>query len=162
MAKKTSSEPANPLAELEAHAATLRTELAVPKQSDVFRAAVEAGYLAAFADGEVDEDEHETMVSAIELLSEGAVIEWEVEELLEEIAEAVEEEGADARAEAVGEELAELGQAEVGLLIAALVANASKGLDEDEEKVLQAVAKAAGLSGGKAKGIVKRVTDLGK
>ena len=47
---------------LEEHAAEIRRELNVPRQSDVFRAAVEAGYLAARADGEVDPVELDTIV----------------------------------------------------------------------------------------------------
>jgi tellurite resistance protein len=152
--------PEAALEELEAHAEALRKELAVPRQNEVFRAAVEAGYLTALADGEVDANELETMVQAVEILSEGAVVEWETESLLEECAERAEKEGAQARAEAVGKELKELGQAEAGILFAALVANASGGIDESEEEVLAAVGKAAGVAKAKAKAIVKRVTDL--
>jgi len=39
------------LAALEKHADEIRKELRVPKQNEVFRSAVEAGYLAALADG---------------------------------------------------------------------------------------------------------------
>jgi tellurite resistance protein len=149
------------LAHLEKHAAGLRKELEVPKQNDVFRAAVEAGYLAALADGAVDEDELTTMAQAIELLSEGAVVEWETEALLEDCAKRAEKDGAKSRAAAVGNELAVLGQGEAGLLFAALVANASGGIDESETAVLEAVGKAAGIPSAKVKKIVKRATQLG-
>jgi len=161
MANKSPASSNSAIAHLETHAESLRKELAVPRQNEVFRAAVEAGYLVALADGEVDDEERETMVLAVELLSEGAVIQWETEGLLDECAERAEKDGAEARAEAVGKELAELGQAEVGLFFAAIVANASKGLERSEIRVLQAVAKAAGLESDKAKGIVKRVTAIG-
>jgi tellurite resistance protein len=150
------------LAELETHAEALRKELAVPRQNDVFRAAVEAGYLAALADGVVDEDELGTMADAIELLSEGAVVEWETVALLEECADKAEKEGAGPRATAVGKELKKLGQAEVGLLFAALIANASGGVDDSEAAVLLTVGAAAGLQGPKVKAIVKRAKTLGK
>ena len=102
------------LAELEAHAASIRSELKVPKQNDVFRVAVEAGYLTALADGEVDAAERATMVRAVDLLSAGAVIEWETEALLEECEARAAKDGAAKRAAAVGESLAALGQAEAG------------------------------------------------
>src|SRR5580658_7281473 len=114
MAKKP-SEAKSALADLEAQADSIRKELQVPKQNEVFRSAVEAGYLTSLADGEVDETERATMVRAIEILSEGAVVEWETETLLEECAERAKLEGAPARAIAVGKELANLGQANVGL-----------------------------------------------
>ena len=150
------------LAHLASHAEAIRKELAVPRQNDVFRAAVEAGYLTALADGDVDEHELETMAAAIELLSEGAVVEWETEALLDECAAKAETDGASPRAQAVGEELSTLGHAEAGLLFAALVANASGGIDEAEEAVLAAVGKAAGLGDATVEGIVQRATSLGE
>jgi len=155
MAKKQ-AEPKSALADLEAQAGAIRRELQVPKQSEVFRAAVEAGYLASLADGEVDETELSTMVRAVEILSEGAVVEWEAETLLEECAERARVEGAEARAVAVGTELAALGQAQAGLYFAALVARSSNGVDKKEAEVLKAVGTAAGLSADAVRDIVRK------
>ncbi|MGO9836879.1 MAG: hypothetical protein ACLP1X_22010 [Polyangiaceae bacterium] len=159
MAKKP-PEPKSALADLEAQAESIRKELQVPKQNEVFRAAVEAGYLASLADGEVDEAEHATMVRAIEILSEGAVVEWETETLLEECAERAKLEGAPARAVAVGKQLANLGQANAGLYFAALVARASNGIDKKEAEVLKAVAAAAGVAADTVRDIVKKAGSL--
>jgi tellurite resistance protein len=128
----------------------------------VFRVAVEAGYLTALADGEVDDAERATMIRAIEILSAGAVIEWETEALLEECEERAKAEGAAKRAEAAGSALATLGQAEAGLLFAALVAASSKGIDKKEAEVLKGVATAAGLAGERVKEIVKRANAITK
>jgi tellurite resistance protein len=147
---------------LEAQSESLRKELAVPRQSDVLRAAVEAGYLAAMAEGDVDEDQLYAMVEAIEIWSEGAAVEWETQSLLHECAEKADAEGAGPRAEAVGKVLARLGEAEAGLLFAALVATATKGIDESEETVLAAVGAAAGLSGTKVKTILERAAAIGE
>jgi len=144
------------LAELEKHAEQLRTELKVPHQAEMFRAAVEAGYLVAAADGTFDDTERETLVKAIEILSVGAVIEWEVESLLDECAARSEKDGAAKRAEAVGKELSGLGAAEPGLLIAAAVARATKKIDKKEAEILKAVAAAAGLSPDELTAIVKK------
>jgi tellurite resistance protein len=160
MAKKP-SEAKSALADLEAQADSIRKELQVPKQNEVFRAAVEAGYLTSLADGEVDEAEKSTMIRAIEILSEGAVVEWETETLLDECAERAKLEGAPARAIAVGKQLADLGQANVGLFFAALVARASNGIDKKEAEALKAVGAAAGLSGDAVRDIVKKAGSLG-
>lgn len=154
MAKST---PPN-VSELEKHAASIRDELKVPKQSDVFRAAVEAGYLAALADGDVDDTELSTIVKAVEVLSIGAVIEWEADALLAECIERAKTEGAKKRAEAVGADLKALGQAEAALLFAATVARATKGIDKKEAEVLKTIGAAAGVSTDKVRAIVKRAS----
>jgi tellurite resistance protein len=145
------------LAELQKHADEIRKELAVPKQNDLFAAATEAGYLAARADGAVGDGEKGAMIEAIGVLSVGAVIEWEVEQLLEGCEERAKNEGADARATAVGKKLAELGSAESGVLFAAFVAQASGGIDKKESAVLHAIGKAAGVAKNKVTAILKRV-----
>ncbi len=120
-AKKTDAKSAA-LAEIETHAQGIRDKLKVPKQNELFRAAVEAGYLAALADGNVDENERDILVRAVEVLSQGAVVEWETESELDACASRATDQGPEARATAVGKALASLGQADVGLYIAALVA----------------------------------------
>jgi tellurite resistance protein len=145
---------------LEDYADQIRDDLKVPNQSSVFALAVEAGYLAARADGEVDQAEREILARAVELLSKGSVIEWETETLLDECAARAEKEGAEERAKRVGEALKELGQPEAGLLVAAFVARATNGVEKSEAEVLKAIAKAAGLSADKVKTIVKRATGL--
>jgi tellurite resistance protein len=146
--------------ELEKFAETIRSELKVPRQSDLFRAAVEAGYLTAQADGEVDDTERATLVRAVEILSVGAVIEWEVETLVDACVSRIESEGASVRCEKVGTELKDLGQAEAGILIAAIVARATKKIEKSEAEVLKAVGRSAGLSNDQVATIVKRATAL--
>jgi tellurite resistance protein len=146
--------------DLEAHAKNIREGLQVPKQNELFRASIEAAYLAALADGEVDDDERTAMVRAVELLSEGAVIEWEAETLVDDCAARAEAQGIPARAQAVGQELSALGQAQAGLYVAAVVARASKGIDKQEADVLKAVGAAAGLSAEAVKEIVKKAGSL--
>jgi tellurite resistance protein len=144
------------LTELQKHAARIRKELQVPRQNDVFRAAVEAGYLVAIADGTFDEAERDTLVQAVETLSVDAVLEWETEALLDESAGRVQAEGAPARAQAVGQALKSLGAAEAGLLLASAVALATKKVDKKEAAVLAAVGAAAGLREDEVKAIVKK------
>jgi tellurite resistance protein len=158
MAAKKTDAKTHVLAEIETHAKGIREKLKVPKQNELFRAAVEAGYLTALADGNVDESERDILVRAIEVLSEGAVVEWETEAELAACASRAANDGAETRAGAVGKTLASLGHADVGLYIAALVARASKGIDKKEAEVLKAVGAAAGLSAEGVKDIVKRAS----
>ncbi len=146
----------NALDELEKHADDIRKELKVPRQNDVFRAAVEAGYLAAMGDGEMDDTERTTIIKAVEVLSQGAVIEWETDHLLDECADRVDKEGTVKRAKAVGAALKQLGHAEAGLLFAAVIARVTKGVDKKEAEVLKTVGSAAGIGADKIKAIVKR------
>lgn len=141
-------------ADLEKHADAIRKELAVPKQNEVFEAAAEAGFLAAHADGTVDDAERASLVAAIETLSKGAVIEWEADALLEQCAERAKD---GKRAEVVGARLKALGQPEAGLLFAAFVAQASGGIDKKEAAVLHAIGKSAGVAKTKVTALLKRV-----
>jgi tellurite resistance protein len=157
--KKTDAKVAA-LEELEADAQAVRDELKVPNQQELFRAAVEAGYLAALADGTIDESERDILVRAVEMLSQGAVLEWETEVELDACASRAAAQGAEARAAAVGKTLASLGHADVGIYVAALVARASKGIDKKEAEMLKSVGAAAGLSADAVKDIVKRASGL--
>jgi tellurite resistance protein len=143
---------------LEDHADEIRKDLAVPRQSDVFKAAVEAGYLVALADSGVDATEREVLVKAVEMLSKGLVIEWETDALIEEFAQRAEADGVEKCCERVGNILKETGQGEAGLFIAALVARATKGIAKSEAEVMKAIGKTAGVTPDKMKDIVKRAT----
>jgi tellurite resistance protein len=145
------------LADIQKHADDIKKDLAVPKQNEVFEAAAEAGYLTANADGTIDDEERDMLVRAIEVLSTGAVIEWEVESLLEACGERAKTEGESKRADAVGAKLKTLGQPEAGLLFAAFVAQASGGIDKKEAAVLHAIGKAAGVAKAKVTALLKRV-----
>ena len=100
------------------------------------------------------------MVKAVEQLSQGLVLEWETEALLDTCAASAKSDGYDARAEKVGARLQALGHAEAGLLVAAFVARASNGVAKSEAEVLKAIGKAAGLKASDVKDIVKRATGL--
>lgn len=145
---------------LEDHADKIREELNVPRQGDVFKAAIEAGYLTALADGGIDETERGVLMRAVELLSQGLVIEWESETLIDECAKLAESEGIPGRAAKVGEALKDLGQSEAGLFVAALVARATKGVEKSEAELLKTIGKSAGLGTDKVRDIVKRATTI--
>jgi tellurite resistance protein len=147
-------------ADIEAIAKQMQAALSVPKQNDVFRYAVEAGYLCALADGNADEAEKATLVAAMHQLSSGLVIEWEVDAMIDECNEHIGMEGRDARCQVVGEKLAELGQAQTGLLLGALVALTTTGLDKSEAEMLEKIGKAAGIAKKDIGALVKQARDV--
>jgi len=137
-------------------AAGMRDTLSVSKQEELFRAAAEAGYLAALSDGEADSGEKEAIVKAMHKLSDGLVIEWEIDALLEQCDERIGAEGHQARATAVGAKLKELGQVDAGMLLAAYVALATSGIDKREAKMLEQIGTAAGMNRSQISGAVKK------
>jgi len=145
---------------LEDHADKIREELKVPRQDELFKAAVEAGYLTARADGGVDDTERDVLVKAVELLSQGLVLEWETESLIDSCQKLADDEGIEKRAAKVGATLKDLGQAEAGLFVAALVARATKGVEKSEAELLKTIGKNAGMGNDKIRDIVKRATAL--
>jgi len=142
---------------LEQQADTVRASLGgATKSEELFRLAAEAGYLTALADGAEDAAEREALVEALETLSKGIVIEWETEGFLGEAWGRISAEGADARCAAIGQRLKELGNAEAGVLIGAIVAYASNGIDKTEAQVLEKIGAAAGLERKQVAAIVKK------
>jgi tellurite resistance protein len=144
------------VAYLEQQAVAVRESLSGSHQSALFEAAVEAGYLTALANGTEDEGERAALVKAVEILSSGLVLEWEVEPLIEKIAARIDAEGIPARCAAVGKNIQELAQAEAALLVAAVVAHATAGIDKQEAGVLEKIATAAGLAKSQIAPIVKK------
>lgn len=140
---------------LAAFAEEVRKELEFRGQDAVYGVAVEIGYLAAGADGEMDASERAAIIDAVDILSQGVVIELEVDSIIEAADAKTDDKGA--RAKALGARLEELGQAEAGLLFGAFVAQASSGIDSDERKVLRAVGRAAGISDRRIRAILKVV-----
>lgn len=142
--------------ELAKYGAAIEKALPVNDRDKLFETAVEAGFLVALADTEVDAAERKTIDDALLAISKGMVIDWEVDALINRACESIGGEGHVARAEAVGEILQALGQAEAGLFIAALVALASGGLDKREVEVLKRIGTAAGLASEVVADTVKR------
>jgi tellurite resistance protein len=143
---------------IEDHAEKIRAELNVPRQNEVFKAAVEAGYLTARADGGVDATEREVLVQVVEILSRGLVLEWETDALIDEYEKLTDAEGLEGRAAKVGSTLKELGQAEAGIFVGAVVARATKGIDKSEAALLKAIGKSAGVANSTVGEIVKRAS----
>jgi len=98
----------------------------------------------------------EAIIKAMHTLSDGLVIEWEIDALLEQCDERIGAEGHQARAKAVGAKLKELGQVDAGMLLAAYVALATSGIDKREATMLGHIGTAAGLTKAQIAGAVKK------
>lgn len=144
-------------ADLKKIAAEMRKVMTGPTLNQVYRQAMEAGYLCALADGEADAGEKEAIVKAMHDLSSGLVVEWEVDAMMDECNDAIGSEGHEARAKSVGAKLKELGQAEAGLLLGAYTAFATGGLDKKEAGVLEKIGTAAGVTKNQIANLVKQV-----
>ncbi|MEO7096531.1 MAG: hypothetical protein ABI175_24950 [Polyangiales bacterium] len=142
--------------QLAEQAKLVREALPPNQQSVVFKLATEAGYLTGLADGVEDVAERAALVRAVEALSQGLVLEWEVDDLLSEAAAALKTEGVDARAKSIGKQLTELGAADAGILIAAIVGLATSGIDKTEASVLEKIGTAAGLAKPQIGALVKK------
>lgn len=149
-------EPPPHLDALRRHAETFRRELEPAGRRALLAVAVEAGYLAGAADGEVDATERAAIAGAIEVLSDGEIGEWDVESLLDACWRRSLDEGPAARARGVGEALGAQGKAEAGLLFAALVASATGGVGVEERRTLETIAAAAGVAPAALAAIVER------
>lgn len=143
-------------ADLKNIAAEMRKVMTGPKLNQVYRYAMEAGYLCALADGGADEGEKAAIVKAMHDLSSGLVVEWEVDAMIDECNEAIGGEGFDSRCSSVGSKLKELGQAEAGLLLGAYTALATGGLDKKEATMLEKIGSAAGVSKNQVANLVKQ------
>ncbi len=142
---------------LEKHAEEIRKELNVTDQERLFRVATEAAYLTALADEAVDAEERTNMIRAVEALSKGSVIEWELDGFLDDCAAKAKAEGKKARLASVGASLGKLGHPEAALLFAAFVAHASAGIDKKEATIVHALGKVAGVPKDKIISILTRV-----
>jgi len=153
-AKKASAGPN--IEYLEAQANEVRKTLPAHRADELFQVAAEAGYLTALADGGEDAEERAALIVSLEVLSKGSVIEWETETFVDTAYAKVQAEGVEARCNAVGERLKELGNAEAGLLIGAIVAYASNGIEKSEAQMLEKIGNAAGIQRKQIAEIVKK------
>jgi tellurite resistance protein len=125
----------------------------------LFNAIVEAGYLVAAADGDVDDRELDTLKSAVATLTEGEMPQSDIETLLEDFIDLRKSEGEESRCKAVGAILREANCSEEGVYLAAAIAYVSAGLSETELAVMEKIARAAHVSGAQLAVIATSVRD---
>jgi tellurite resistance protein len=109
---------------------------------------LEAACVVAIADGQVDEAERDVIQEVARTLCFVELPEAAVDALVESVAAAVAAEGVERRCEKIASRLASLDLGEVGLGVAALVADVSHGVGTEEYAALAKLAEALGLGEG--------------
>ena len=118
-----------------------------PMAAVLFESIVESAFLVANADNEFDDQERAVLVAVVEAGSAGSVTGRQVEALLADLAEQLEEDGAEARIAWVARMVRKPEQKADVLRIAAVLAHASAGVSEVERDTLLKLGHAMGIEG---------------
>jgi len=116
-----------------------------PNAAALFEAIVEAAYLVATADGELDATERDAFERVVAQACDGAVSEEQIGALLSDLADQLAEDGLQKRIDMVGRTIAKEEHQREVLRIAGFLAAISGGVSEVERRVLVAIAEAFGL-----------------
>jgi tellurite resistance protein len=112
-----------------------------PEAAALFEAVVESAYLVANADGDFDATEQEAFEKIVLSACGGSVTAAQLHALLADLADLLEEDGADKRAHMVARAIARPEQAREVLRVAALIAEVSDGVSEVERRTLDRLAE---------------------
>lgn len=118
-----------------------------PMAAVLFESIVESAFLVANADNEFDDRERAVLVAVVEAGSGGSVTGRQVEALLADLAEQLEEDGAEARIAWVARMVRKPEQKADVLRIAAVLAHASAGVSDVERDTLLKLGQAMGIEG---------------
>lgn len=113
-----------------------------PNAAALFEAIVEAAFLVATADGELDGTERNAFEQVVTQACGGAVREEQIRGLLADLASQLAEDGLARRIEMVGRTIAKGAHQREVLRIAGLLAYISGGVSEVERRVLEKIAAA--------------------
>jgi hypothetical protein len=130
------------------------------KRRRVVAALLETAWSIACVDEGPDEAERDAMRAAVAALWNTALEPAAEERMVRAAVDAVAKHGAQARLAALGAKLRELGVVELGLRLAVLVAEVSRGLDPSEIDALRTLAQAAGATDEDLQLLVRRTEEL--
>lgn len=117
-----------------------------PVAARLFEAVVEAAFLVANADGELDAAEESAFRHVVVAACGGFVVERQVSALLADLGQQLQEDGLERRLQVVARSVAREDQAREVLRIAALLARVSGGVSQVEREVLSQLAGELKLS----------------
>jgi tellurite resistance protein len=129
------------------------------KQRTLMATLLETAWSTAALDDEVDEAERDAMKAVVAALWDTGFDPAMEERMVRAAADAIRAQGVEARCGALGAKLKALGFAELGVAIAVLVAEVSRGLDPSELLALRHLASAAGLGEAELAALVRRTDD---
>ena len=118
---------------------------------------IDLGVLVANADGQVDDDELETLRRIFQSLFGATLSKEMVGFLIAASLEVLQAAGIDSRVRLIAEILKDCDAVKPGIIVALAVAYSSEGLSAAERGVIEAVARAANLSTGELDALVESV-----
>lgn len=127
------------------------------EQKAIFASFLEAAALAAIADDVADEFERQTMKAAGKQLCFADLDDATIDRIVKGTSDAAKAEGFEARCEKIGARLRKLGFGQLGVAVAALIAQVSHGVDTKELASLQRIAGAAAVPDVELMQIVARI-----
>ena len=127
------------------------------EQKAIFATFLEAAALAAIADDVADEFERQTMKAAGKKLCFADLDDATIDRIVKGTSEAAKAEGFEARCDKIGTRLRKLGFGQLGVAVAALIAQVSHGMETRELAALQRVANAAAVPDVELMQIVARI-----
>ena len=128
-------------------------DLAHPK----LEALVEMMYLAATADGEFSDVEHEASSRSVESLTDGRLARNDVEAIIERVKGELEKDGGDARLSAVKARLVEPGARRVALSLAIQITAADGFIRTSERELILETAEALEIDRDEAADLVAKI-----
>jgi tellurite resistance protein len=129
-----------------------------PEAARLFEAIVESAYLVANADGEFDEAERAAFEKVVVAACEGKVGGVQIAALVADLAEQLEEDGADKRVQMVTSGITRSEHAREILRVAALLAHVSGGVSPAERALVDRLATALGLDAAATDAALAEVT----
>ncbi len=127
------------------------------EQKAIFAGFLEVAALAAIADEVADELERQTMKAAGKRLCFADLDDATIDRIVKGTSEAAKAEGFEARCDKIGTRLRKLGFGQLGVAVAALIAQVSHGMETRELAALQRIANAAAVPDVELMQIVARI-----
>lgn len=115
--------------------------------------------LVAYADGDIDDNELDSLRGALETMFQSPLSLLVVNTLIGSAVDEIKAAGGDAFASQIGKELAEHGKSEDGLRLAFTIAMSSGGVSGDERERIVLLAEAAGVSESRFADLEREVTE---
>ncbi len=131
-----------------------------PRAVALFEAIVESAYLVATADGTFDDDELDMFEDIVLTCCDGRVSDVQVSDLLADLAILLAEDGLEQRVAVVGETVRRGDHAAEVLRMAALMAEASSGVSEEESRVLEQLQQSFALGSEVLEAVLAQVGSL--
>lgn len=121
---------------------------------------IDLGVLVAYADGKIDDKEHAMLQEVFTTLLGTSLNGEVVDALVDASVEVIKAAGAEERARLVGTILRDCDAGAPGCVVALALAFASEGLSEGEQKVVNRIAEAAGVTKEELDALTKKVRVL--